>query len=173
MDIGTQVIVFESGGREYRLQGWDGIYGFGLLYGGEVGLYCRDAEDARRRPYIRHDPETLRDRMNTLSPEEVDSLFINYGAVPPGMEVPITVIIYDQQGNMLLKNDGSPDGTDYWNFGCSPMEPGQYGREDITMDSIMTVSDPDLKTSLEAALIDSGIEYEVDGNKITIHWNCS
>ena len=172
MDIGTQVVVFESGGREYRLQGWDGVYGYGLLYGGEVGLYCRDIEEARRRPYIRHDPETLRDRLSTLSAEEVDSLFINYGAVPPGVEVPIRIIIYDQDGNMLFENNGSPDGTDYWNFGCKPMGSGQYGREDITMDSIITVPPSDFRDDFEDALDANGIDYDVDGNRIIIHWDC-
>lgn len=51
MNLNDEVIVFNYGDREYRIELWRGTYGYGGAFGGEFGIYYRDASDAIANPY--------------------------------------------------------------------------------------------------------------------------
>ena len=52
MDIDDQIITFQEGDYEYRVELWKGSYGLGGTTGAEIGLYCRPKKEAKRNPYI-------------------------------------------------------------------------------------------------------------------------
>jgi hypothetical protein len=176
MQIDTKIVVFQSGGKEYRVQLWDGSYGWGGFIGGEVGIYCRDASLAKDRPYI-HDkdlsPEGLRAALPSMTADELDNYFINYQCVPEGEQFPMVLEIYTQDGVRLIKNDTrdyANNGDHYWNFATERNSKAGYAKEDVYISVKIEVEDDAVRQDMMDAFIASGVDVNTSGDTLNLTW---
>jgi hypothetical protein len=176
MDIETQIVVFESGGVEYRLQYWKGSYCWEDLFGGEIGLYYRDLNDAQARPYTPHKDlslEELKRLMPTMTQQEIDNYFINYQCVPEGQQLPMVLEIYTQDGQRVLDNDTrdyAENGDHYWNFASTRNDNPRLTKDDIYIVTKLEVSDPTLRQDMYNALKKDGVNVVQNGDFLSITW---
>jgi uncharacterized protein YukE len=154
MDLDTEVITYIYDGKEYRLQLWNGSYGTGAMYGGEVGLYYRDAADAATNPYVAGSP---------------DSRFILYDCVEPGDEIRSVSDIYivGQDDQPAIHNDTAnyAEGEDhYWNLATKP---GNVDKGDLYMHETLYFADPGAAQACAEALLQnptiSDVHVTADG----------
>jgi hypothetical protein len=185
MDIDTKIVVFEHGEKEYRLQLWDGEYGWHGFIGGEVGLYYRDIDDIESRPYISGknlSPEYLKERLPFMSPLEMDNYFINYKCLPEGEQLPMVLEIYTQDGTLLITNDtrdyanadsegDSDDDDHWWNFATDNNSLLDLTKEDVYTKATITIEDDGMREAIVAAIEQEGdMTVRVRGDNVIIYW---
>lgn len=119
MDIDTRVVAFTYNGKEYRLQKWDGSYAHGALFGGEVGLYVRDAPDRPRDTYRHMSAAEIRSRIDTLTPDELESICATYATVEGDDKPEIELEVLGGDGKSLIDRNA---GRTYWNLTLEPSE---------------------------------------------------
>lgn len=117
MDIDTRVVAFTYNGKEYRLQKWDGSYAHGSLFGGEVGLYVRDAPDRPRDTYRHMSAAEIRSRIDTLTPDELESICATYATVEGDDKPEIELEVLGGDGKSLIDRNA---GKTYWNLTLEP-----------------------------------------------------
>ncbi len=156
MDLDTTVTTFVYDGREYRLQTWDGTYGSGSAFGGEIGLYCRDLPDGKKSNYSFMSAEDIRGNIDTLSREQVSSIFTTYNAVPDEDQPDMDVTVHTSGGREI---NNSVDNT-YWSFNAADVpldanglpDPG-YRKQDTSVEGRLDFSkNPGLMEAMEEAL---------------------
>ncbi len=117
MDIDTRVVAFTYNGKEYRLQKWDGSYAHGALFGGEVRLYVRDAPDRPRDTYRHMSAAEIRSRIDTLTPDELESICATYATVEGDDKPEIELEVLGGDGKSLIDRNA---GKTYWNLTLEP-----------------------------------------------------
>lgn len=161
MNLDTEVINFNSGGKEYRLQLWKGSYGFTNAYGGEIGLYYKNP-----------------DSKNVLTSIEskVPGL---YPCVEEDEQITMVSRIYDKENpdKFLIKNDTkkyAEEGKHFWNLAIKTAlkEEKKHVKEDLFMKGELEIEDEDKRNSLFKALkINENIEeVNIDGEVVTFKW---
>lgn len=183
MDVDTHVVVFQSGGQEYRIQVWDGSYMAGLLFGGEFGIYVRDISSPNYQQYIPGqplEPEELRKQIMSLNTSQVESYFINYQCVPEGQQFPMILEVYSNSGELLIRNDTrryAENEDHYWNYFAKPSFDGStYSGDDLYTVTKVIIDDPTFKEDMRAALTDEGysvknyIDPSTGEEGLTIDW---
>ncbi|WP_099225261.1 T7SS effector LXG polymorphic toxin [Listeria costaricensis] len=161
MDLATDVITFISGGKEYRVQLWKGSYGFGNAYGGELGIYYRDAEDAKTNPY--HEGKD-------------DSKFIWYECADEPYQWKSVSKIFDKDTNtMLLRNDTrarAENGDHFWNLAIKTDPTSGYNKNNIYMVEEVEIPDLTVRDDFVAALEkeSSVTNISIEGNVVTFSW---
>jgi hypothetical protein len=175
MDINTEIIVFRSGGYEYRLQTWDGQYGWSSMLGGEVALYRRPISEADDMPYTPCKDlslDALRSKLPYMSTAEMNNYFISYSSLPEEDQIPITMTIYKHSGGLVLTNDTrdyATNETHYWNYATVPNTYG-LGKDDIAGIASLEIEDPELRNDLLNALEDAGYSPSRSGNSVEFYW---
>jgi len=152
MDLETEVTTFIYDDKEYRVQLWKGSYGATNAFGGEIGIYYRDAEDAISKPYVEGDPS---------------SKSIWYKCVEVEDELPMQQKIYDKSTeNLLISNntkDYAENGDHYWNLAIKT-EQG-YTAEDLYIEGRIEISDKSFGQALYNALDSKdNITADIDDN---------
>jgi hypothetical protein len=176
MDIDTKIVVFKSGDKEYRLQLWDGTYGWKGFIGGEGALYFRDASAADALPYTPDkdlSTEGLKEKLPAMTTDEMNNYFIGYEVLPEGEQLPMVLEIYTQGGEKLFTNrtsDYANGGDHYWNFGTVPNHRLKLEKEDVYTHFEITIEDPVLRGDLLAALHDTDIEVATNGDVVELTW---
>jgi hypothetical protein len=174
MDIDTHITVFTYGGKEYRLQVWDGQYVSGQYIGGEIGLYARSAEEATANPYIKKDPEEYVEHIESFTPTEVDNMYISYESVKGDDQIHMILNVVDESNNVVVENNtkgNTEDGTHYWDFAIE-----ENPAEDIrTKDNLhirgdLTFEESDMRAAAKDALIADGHFVEEVGNVLKVRW---
>lgn len=173
MDLDTHITTFVYNGKEYRIQEWDGTYAFGLAYGGEIGVYCRDAPTSPSRRYEEMDANDIRKNLDTLTPQQTRSLFTAYRPVT-GSNVPSVRIIVNTGGSDHIDRNA---GNGYWTFDSKgvPRQPNGdpkhgYTKEDISVTGTLTFQDEGLAAAAEAALKRDGVSVQRNGGTLNVDW---
>ena len=156
MDLDTTVTTFVYNGYEYRLQTWDGTYGSGSAFGGEIGLYRRELPDGIKSSYSFMGSDEIRDNIDTLSREQVSSIFTTYRAVPDEDQPDMDVTVHTSGAREI---NNSVENT-YWSFTAVDVpvdanglpDPG-YRKQDTSVEGRLDFSDnPGLMEAMEEAL---------------------
>lgn len=173
MDLDTHITTFVYNGKEYRIQEWDGTYAFGLTYGGEIGIYCRDAPTSPSQQYGEMDANDIRENLDTLTPQQTRSLFTAYRPVT-GSDVPSVHITVNTGGDESIERDA---GSGYWTFDSRgvPRQPNGdpksgYTKEDISVSGTLTFQDEGLAAAAEVALRQDGASVQRDGCTLHVDW---
>lgn len=164
MDLDTQIVTFVYEGQEYRLQTWDGSYAAGAAWGGEVALYSRPAPDESGIPYKEMSPAEVRANIETLTPEQLESLWITYDTVTGDDLMDIDITVSNGTETTLRR---IAEGT-YWNFTAVPLPPEGivhrgtgYRKDDLSVESTLTFkNNPGLADAAIRALESRGYEIK-------------
>ena len=170
MDIDTTVTTFTYEGKEYRLQTWNGGYGEGLAYGGEIGLYSRDAPTSSADAYHTMLPHDITQQLATLTSDQINGICETYGTVSGNEQPDITIRGRSDDGSLSLQRDA---GQTYWNFTAQPLPDNKIGEEvhlDIHGDLDFS-KDPGLGKATYDALRKDGIDATYDAEHDTVHVN--
>ena len=106
MNLDDEIITFQYGDREYRIELWKGNYGFGHAFGGEFGIYYRDISDALANPYVE---------------DSHQSRYTLYHCLDDNEQFQTEQYIYDKKNpskGHLISNDTSKytDNGHFWNL---------------------------------------------------------
>ncbi|EAC8433357.1 DUF4474 domain-containing protein [Listeria monocytogenes] len=159
MDLDTEVITFISGDKEYRVQLWKGNYGLGAAYGGELGIYYRNASDANANPY---------------QEGTENSKLIWYRCVDEQDELVSTSTIYDKTtGEQLIRNstrDYAENGDHFWNLAIQT----NFGqtKENLYMVERIEIPNEELRNDfVEALKKETDISnIIINGDAVTFTW---
>jgi len=158
MDLDEYITTFNYGGKEYRIELWKGNYGFGNAYGGEFGIYYRDAAEAIANPYVQGSEQ---------------SRHTYYQCLPEGEQLRIVQRIYDTSSGTaeeVIKNDTDDyanGGDHFWNLAIQT----DRGKTKDTLMNVYKIDVPDAgmrQAMTEALSKDKDIVYAETGNGITI-----
>ena len=174
MDLDTDITTFAYKGKEYRIQTWDGTYGAGVAYGGEVAVYTRDAPTSPSDEHLDMTPQEIRDNLDTLSARQTKSIFTTYESAE-GSDVPDIHITVDTGGEEHIDRGA---GKGNWTFDSKIVprrhngkpRPG-YTRQDITVEASLTFEDKGLQEAARGALAGDGIGVEEDGGGLSVAWS--
>lgn len=155
MDLTEEVVEFEHDGVQYKLEFWQGSYGSGGAFGGEIGLYTRGTSE--RGP--------LGDLLERIPGY--------YSAAAGGDQMVMTQTIYNTRtGQEYFTNahQGADDGAHYWNLAIRT-DPG-VNHEDIGQRGVLELQDPDLARAMHAAMVAQGMDAKLsdDAKTITYDW---
>lgn len=155
MDLTEEVVEFEHDGVEYRLEFWQGSYGSGGAFGGEIGLYTRGT--GARGP--------LGDLL-----EQVPGY---YSAAAGDDQIVMTQTIYNTatgQEYFTNAHAGADDDAHFWNLAIRT-DPG-VNHEDIGQRGVLELQDPELAQAMHAAMVADGMDAQLhsDGTTITYDW---
>ncbi len=178
MDLDTTVTTFVYDGYEYRLQTWDGTYGSGSAFGGEIGLYRRKLAEGETSNYSFMGADEIRENIDTLSRDQVRSVFTTYETVPDSDQPDMRVVVHSR-GDVDIEN--SVDST-YWSFNADDIplgdngdaRPGYEKRDTYVEGSLDFSNNPGLKEAMERALSNEdpskGITVSSDADVLHIEW---
>lgn len=155
MDLDDQVVEVEVDGVEYRLELWQGSYGDGGAFGGEIGFYTRGAGD---RGWFGNLLENIPGYYSSASGEN---------------QIGMTQTIYNTEtGQEYFTNNGAgaDDGAHYWNLAIRT-DPG-VNHEDIGQRGELVLNDAEVGRALHAQMVSQGIDAQIssDGLTITYDW---
>lgn len=174
MDLDTDITTFAYGGKEYRIQTWDGTYGAGVAYGGEVAVYTRDAPTSPSDEYLAMTPQEIRDNLDVLSARQTKSIFMTYESAE-GSDVPNIHITVNTGGRYSIDRDA---GKGNWTFDSKivPRNPdgskqSGYTREELSVTATLDFEDKGLQEAARNALAGDGISVEEDGDGLTVTWS--
>lgn len=159
MDLDTEVITFISGDNEYRVQLWKGSYGFGNAFGGELGIYYRDVDDAKTNPY--HEGKE-------------DSKFTWYKCVDEPYQWKSVSKIYNKKtGDKMLENDTrnyAENEDHFWNLAIKTKN--GLSKEDLFMVEVIEIPDLNVRNDFVTALEKEKAVTNVviEGNKVSFSW---
>lgn len=168
MDIDTAVTTFAYGGREYRIQTWNGGY-IGTLYtGGEVGIYSRPLSEAQVHPYEEKDAEEWAARIDDLSSDEVQNMCIMYDTVGEEDQIRIDLQVFNADGTKVLRREA--DAT-YWNLAMKPTFRRAPSKDELYTVATLYVDDPGLREAMADALREDGHQVAVNGERVDVTWS--
>lgn len=176
MDLDTQVVTFSHGGREYRLQTWDGSYGAGTAFGGEVALYSRDDPGAGGPQYEWMGAEEARAGIDALTAEQVESLWATYDTARDEDQPEIEIEVFGDGGKKLIERNA---GKTYWNYTASAIPSyaldncgSGFKKSDTTVKATLSLPEnPGLLDAMEEALAEGGYDVHRDAkNQLVINW---
>ncbi|WP_130811226.1 DUF4474 domain-containing protein [Olsenella sp. Marseille-P4559] len=174
MDLDTDITTFIYDGKEYRIQTWDGTYGAGIAYGGEVAVYTRDAPTSPSDEYLVMTPQDIRDNLDVLSARQTKSIFTTYESAE-GSDVPNIHITVNTGGRYSIDRDA---GKGNWTFDSKivPRNPdgskqSGYTREELSVTATLDFEDKGLQEAARNALAGDGISVEEDGDGLTATWS--
>ncbi|MBC1533125.1 DUF4474 domain-containing protein [Listeria seeligeri] len=159
MDLDTEVITFISGDKEYQVKLWKGSYGFGNAFGGELGIYYRDVDDAKTNPY--HEGKE-------------DSKFTWYKCVDEPYQWKSVSKIYNKKtGDKMLENDTrnyAENEDHFWNLAIKTKN--GLSKEDLFMVEVIEIPDLNVRNDLVTALEKEKAVTNVviEGNKVSFSW---
>lgn len=168
MDIDTAVTTFAYGGREYRIQTWNGGYIGTLGTGGEVGIYSRPLSEAQVHPYEEKDAEEWIARIDDLSSDEVQNMCIMYDTVGEEDQIRIDLRIVDGNGAEVLRREA--DAT-YWNLAIEPTFGDSPSKDELCTVATLYVDDPGLREAMADALREDGHQVEMIETGIKVTWS--
>lgn len=155
MDLYHKDIVFELDDKEYLIELWKGEYGWGITSGGEVGIYTRPIEEAKKNPYI----------------EGEDNFAIFYDCATEEDQLIISTVMYEKVNEdgygylreICSKNtaDNIDDPKDYWNLNFRSFD--AVDKEDIQM-HIDIQGDPAVLEQINSFIEDE--QQKGEGNKM-------
>ena len=174
MDLDTDITTFAYGGKEYRIQTWDGTYGAGVAYGGEVAVYTRDAPTSPSDEYLVMTPQEIRDNLDVLSARQTKSIFTTYGSAE-GSDVPNIHITVNTGGADHVDREA---GKGNWTFDSKivpryddgSIKPG-YKKQDTSVEASLVFEDKGLQEAARNALAGDGIYVREDGDKLVVTWS--
>ena len=160
MDLDTEILVFTPKGsdKEYRLQFWKGSYMDGNAYGGEIGLYSRSVEEAKRFPYT--DENFLKE-------------FIRYDCVSGKDEIRMIQIVYTDT-ETIVNDTGiyAKNGDHYWNLAVQTDK--GYSSEDIVTKNILYIEDENMRNAIIEEIKKNDnlklLEDEMEWNTVVIEY---
>lgn len=123
MDIKDQIIVFQEGGYEYRVELWKGSYAMGGTTGAEIGIYRRPLSEANDDPY---------------EPGE-KNYYIHYEVVPADKYCEMSYTLYDNGAGEVVftrdtRNDSQEGDKGWWPL---TMRAGYVSdKEDLVMEDV-------------------------------------
>lgn len=154
MDLTEQVVEFEYGGVEYKLETWQGSYGGGGAFGGEIGLYTRNTGE--------------RGGMGDLLEGLNDGY---YSAAAGDDQIEMSQTIYNvDTGEEYFTNPGvgADDNAHYWNLAIRT-DPG-VNHEDIGQRGELVMQDPGLAQAMYDAMVAEGMDAQIEGSTIRYDW---
>lgn len=154
MDLTEEVVTFEHEGVEYRIEFWQGSYGAGGAFGGEIGLYTRHT--GARGP------------VGDFLEQTIDGYYSSAGDAD---QIQMSQTIYNvETGEEYFTNPGygADDGAHYWNLAIRT-DPG-VNHEDIGQRGTLELPDADLAQAMFDAMIAEGMDAQLDGTTITYDW---
>ena len=174
MDLDTDITTFAYGGKEYRIQTWDGTYGAGVAYGGEVAVYTRDAPTSPSDEYLVMTPQDIRDNLDVLSARQTKSIFTTYESAE-GNDVPDIHITVNSNSHPVIDRDA---GKGNWTFDSKivprfddgSIKPG-YKKQDTSVEASLVFEDKGLQEAARNALAEDGIYVREDGDRIVVTWS--
>lgn len=174
MELDSHITTFVYNDKEYRIQVWDGPYAFNLAYGGEIGVYVRDAPTSPSQQYQEMRPDAIRESLDTLTPQQTRSIFTVYRSATGSDAPDMRITVNTGGGEHIDRNAGKG----YWTFDCRGVprfddgrpEPG-YAREDLSVSGILTFEDEGLAAAAEEALEKDGVSVQRDGSTLRIDWD--
>lgn len=176
MDLDTHITTFVYDGKEYRIQSWDGTYGAGLFYGGEIAVYTRDAPTLPSEQHMDMSPQDIIDNLETLTPQQTRSIFITYEPAT-GSDAPDMHIHVNTGGKRSIRRSA---GKGYWTFDSKfvPRNPTNgypkpgYTQEDISVTGTVSFEDEGLRDAARAALERDGVDVREQGDgSLVIGWD--
>lgn len=174
MDLDTQIVTFTYNGKEYRLQTWDGTYGMGTQFGGEIELYSRPAPGPHDQQYHTMKPDEVRQNLDHLTSEQVNNLWTTYDSVPPEEQPEIDLHVHSGGREELHSKVHS-----YWNYTDGPLSVDAVRhqgdgckKEDTSVSGTLSFDqDPGLGEAARAALESRGYKVKDEGNgSFSIDW---
>lgn len=123
MDIDEQIVVFQEGGYEYRVELWKGSYGLGGTTGAEIGLYRRTKQEADKDKY---------------KPDE-KNYDILYRVVPESRYCKMSYTLYDNEKDQVVFSRDTTDDSQEGDKGWWPltMRAGYVSdKEDLVMKDV-------------------------------------
>lgn len=174
MDLDTDITTFIYDGKEYRIQTWDGTYGAGIAYGGEVAVYTRDAPTSPSDEYLVMTPQDIRDNLDVLSARQTKSIFTTYESAE-GSDVPNIHITVNTGGRYSIDRDA---GKGNWTFDSKIVprrhdgkpKPG-YTRQDTSVEASLVFEDEGLQEAAMNALMEDGVNVTEKGDKLVVTWS--
>jgi hypothetical protein len=174
MDLDTDVTTFTYGGKEYRIQTWDGTYASGAAYGGEVAVYTCDAPTSPSDEHLDMTPQEIRDNLDTLSARQTRSIFTTYESAE-GSDVPDIHITVNTGGDENIERDA---GKGNWTFDSKIVprrdngkpRPG-YTRQDTSVEAALGFEDKGLQEAARSALVADGVIVEEKGDGLHVAWS--
>lgn len=161
MDLETEIETFTYGDKEYRIQLWKGTYMNGVGYGGEYGIYCRDATEAVANPYEKGNPS---------------SRYTYYRTLEEGEQQKIKQIVTNKETGESFTvdtRDYAVNGDHYWDLNI----PMNRKADQVTADQIQTVIEIEVpEEGMRNAMYDAlsknkEISCNQIGDNIEITWN--
>ncbi|MBC1733926.1 DUF4474 domain-containing protein [Listeria seeligeri] len=147
--------------KEYRVQLWKGSYGLETAYGGELGIYYRDVDDAKTNPY--HEGKD-------------DSKFIWYECADESYQWKSVSTIYDKKTNdKLISNDTreyAKNDDHFWNLAIKTDPMSGYEKDDLYMVEVIEIPDLNVRNDFVTALEKEKVVTNVviEGNKVSFSW---
>ena len=173
MDLDTDITTFTYNGKEYRIQTWDGTYGAGIAYGGEVAIYTRDAPTSSSDEYLAMTPQDIRDNLDVLSARQTRSIFTTYKSAE-GSDAPDIHIMVNSNGRVSIDRDA---GKGNWTFDSKivPRNPDGseqtgYKKGDLSVTATLNFEDEGLRDAAEEALRSDGVNVVEDGDSLVVTW---
>jgi len=158
MDLEEKVVEVEVDGVEYRLELWQGSYGNGGAYGGEIGFYTRGTGE--------------RGPLGNL----LEKIPGYYSSANGDSQIRMKQTIYDasnpEQAHFENPGFGTDDGEHYWNLAIRT-DPG-VNHEDIGQRGELVFEDAKVARALYDAMAGDdafrNVELSADGKTITYDW---
>lgn len=153
MDLDDEIVTFQYGNREYRIELWKGNYGFGNAFGGEFGIYYRDISDALANPYAEDSQQSRYTLYHCLNDEE---------------QFRTVQLIYDKNDDdkPLLENDTSiyseNNGEHFWNLSIKTEK--AYTKEELYSVHRFYIEDEGMLEAATDAFKEKGIYCTIEEN---------
>lgn len=153
MDLDDEIVTFQYGNREYRIELWKGNYGFGNAFGGEFGIYYRDISDALANPYAEDSQQSRYTLYHCLNDEE---------------QFRTVQLIYDKNDDdkPLLENDtniySENNGEHFWNLSIKTEK--AYTKEELYSVHRFYIEDEGMLEAATDAFKEKGIYCTIEEN---------
>ena len=126
MDLDTTVTTFVHDGKEYRLQSWSGTYGYGTTYGGEIGLYSREAPKSGEDAYKSMSVKDMKANIKTLTTTQVNSICRTYDTVEGKDQPEIVMTVVPRSDNERIIQRA---GKTYWSYSVRALQNNQVNHQ--------------------------------------------
>ena len=159
MDIDEQIVVFQEGGYEYRVELWKGSYGLGGTTGAEIGLYRRTKKEADKNKY---------------KPNE-KNYDILYRVVPESRYCKMSYTLYDKEKDQEVFSRNTTSDSQEGDKGWWPltMRAGYVSdKEDLVMKDVTIEfwNKDAAKKFVKEFQINNHVEIERKGNVVKYSW---
>lgn len=159
MDIDEQIVTFQEGGYEYRVELWKGSYALGGTTGAEIGLYRRPLSEAKDKPYV--------------SGEK--NYNIHYEVVPEDKYCEMSYTLYDHEEEQVVFTRDTKDDSQEGDKGWWPltMRAGYVSeKEDLEMQQVKIEfwNSKAVEGFRKDLKMNYDIDAIIDGNTVKFNW---